>query len=253
MSRLSAMKERRLFFKWSAKRVMSEKGNLLRLIGASLIVLALVEAVKFTFETVCIFLDADMSTPLFAAELFLIFAVGAPLFIGLSRMAYLMSVGEETDISNVLWGFESGNLRSSYIVSLVWLSDFFFLFAFSFALGKGIAYAFEGIYSEFFSPLSLILTALVIPFFSGAFSRMLMLPTAFFESGSVSDALRNSRRTVGGQSREISAFNYSFLPMLMLSVLSLGILFFVYLLPLYMISSHICASYFTGRLTSEKI
>lgn len=253
MSRLGDMKERRLFFKWSARRVMSEKGNLLRFIGASLIALAITEAVKFTFETVCTFLDASVSTPLIAAESFLIFIVGAPLFIGLSRMAYLMSVGERTDVSDVLWSFERGNLRSSYIISLVWLVDFFFLFAFSFAMGKGIAYAFEGIYSEFFSPLSLILTALVIPFFSGAFSRMLMLPTAFFESGKVSTSLAISKKTVGGQALEISALNVSFFPALMFSVLSLGISFFVYLLPLYMISSHICASYFTGRLTSEKI
>jgi len=187
------------------------------------------------------------------------FGEGHSLIMGAFRnnhfdtVEYLMSVGERTDVSDVLWSFERGNLRSSYIISLVWLADFFFLFAFSFAMGKGIAYAFEGIYSEFFSPLSLILTALVIPFFSGAFSRMLMLPTAFFESGKVSTSLAISKKTVGGQALEISAFNVSFFPALMFSVLSLGISFFVYLLPLYMISSHICASYFTGRLTSEKI
>ena len=53
----------------NAKRIMCERGNLLRLIGASFILIAVSDVLIYLFEAVCYFFFDKMPTPLFAAEL----------------------------------------------------------------------------------------------------------------------------------------------------------------------------------------
>lgn len=251
MSKLEMSRDRRLYFKYSAKRAMSERGNLLRFVGATFIMLALIEAVIYLFETVCLFLGAKITGYLLAVELVILFIVSAPLIIGLSRMAYRMSLGENTEIGDILWAYDRLRVRDAYVLAITALADMLVLLVMSFAVGRCIAYAFEGIYAEFFSVPALIWSAIALPFLSGAFTRTFVLPAAYFESGSLTEAFSAAKKTVKGEAFEISAFNVSFMPLLFLSILTLGILFFVYFLPFYMLSAQLCASYFVGCTTPE--
>ncbi|MBQ8005705.1 MAG: hypothetical protein IJ303_05285 [Clostridia bacterium] len=247
----SGSRERRLYFKYCAKNAMRERGNLLRFVGAFLVLLAIAQAFRHFFETVCFFVGAGVTVPLIAAELLLIFIITAPVFVGLLRMAHKMVSGEHTELSDLFSECRSDRIRNAYEIALICIFDLFAMLGLSFAFGRCIAYAFEGMYAELFSPLACGISTAVIPFTSGIFQKAFVLPAAYFEFADLETALKVSKKNRRGLSFEISAFNVSFIPLVLLSVLTLGIVFFVYLLPLYMLSWQICASYFVGSTDFE--
>ncbi|MBR4296209.1 MAG: hypothetical protein IKT56_05175 [Clostridia bacterium] len=251
-----SLKERRMFFKWEARRTITENGNLLRFIFSLFIMLLICFALIFFVETVCIFAGARVGIYFIMAEWFLLFLVGAPLYVGLLRMAYLMSSRRPTDIPDMLWAFSGGRLRNVYKVSLNCLSVFAAKISISCVIGC-LALCVAG-----FSPVrennllsveALTATVLIFPLLSGMFPRSFVLPTAFFENenesfGYVLDIAKKSVRRHGG---EIFLLKFSFFPLFVLSILSFGILFFIYFLPFYMFTTQLCASYFTGCVTVE--
>ncbi|MBQ8207901.1 MAG: hypothetical protein IJZ89_04110 [Clostridia bacterium] len=251
MAKKDDVLERRVYFKWQAKRAMGQRGNLLRFIGATFIMLAVAEAFICLFETVCYFIAEKVTHALLVSELFLLFVIVSPLLLALARMAYRMSLGDKTEIYDIFYYFNRERLRGAYIIAVCVFGEWLVQFALAFTVGRCIAYAFEGIYARFFSPLSLILAVIVMPFVSGVFTRAFILPAAYFEKEDLNEAFAVSKTSAKGQPREISLFNVSFLPLVLMSVLTLGILFFVYVLPLYMIASQLMASYFVGCNISE--
>lgn len=250
------LRKRRMFFKWKARRTITENGNLLRFIFASLIMLLICFALLSLVETVCVFIGARVGLYLVLAEWFLLFLAGVPLYFGLLRMAYLMISLKQSDVSDILWAFRGRRLRNAYKISLHCLSVFMVKLSISCALGCLATWAVG------FAPIgengllsveALIALALIFPLLFGTFSRTFILPTAFFENenesfGYVLDIAKKSVRRHGG---EIFLLKFSFLPLLVLSILSFGILFFIYFLPFYMFTTQLCASYFTGCLTAE--
>ncbi len=244
---ISGCKERRLYFKWCAKRAMGEHGNLLRFIGASLIMLAVFEAFVYSYETVCYFiLGPKMSVALLAAELLIGFIVLVPLFMSLARMSHRMAFEMKTELSDILWAFSKDRIRAVYIVAIRSFFGLLGLFCLSFVFGRLVSYAFEGIYVDFFSKTAMYFALALVPVFSGVFSSSLILPTAFFETDDLSEAISVAKKSRAGQALEISAFNVSFVPLFVLSLFTFGIMLFVYFLPFYMIAFQICASYFIG-------
>ena len=252
MSKLSECRDRRLYFKWRAKCAMGERGNLLRFIGATFVMLAVLEAFLYFFETFCFFIvGEDMPAALLIAELVIAFVIIAPIFMGLLRMAHQMSCGRKTELADILWAYNSKRIRDAYLIALRTFAGFCALFCLSFAFGRMVAYATEGIYAEFFSIEALLFTFAVMPFLSGAFTGAFVLPTAYFETDDLEKAIVLSKKNISGQAFEISAFNVSFIPLLLVSMLTFGIMIFVYFLPLYMLASQLCASYFVGCCTPE--
>ena len=80
-----------------------------------------------------------------------------------------------------------------------------------------------------------------------------MLPFAFFASDeSGKSTLAVSRRAAKHEFFEISLFNLGFVGLLILSLLTFGILFFVYLVPLYLFSSAALANMLINNELNEK-
>ena len=227
----------------NAKRIMCERGNLLRLIGASFILIAVSDVLIYLFEAVCYFFFDKMPTPLFAAELLVLFFVISPLMAAIARMAFRMCLHETTDISDIMYYFKRERMRDTYFLSLFVLGELLLQFGFSFAFGRLFAYAFEGIHSDLFSPMTMALTFFFMPILSGLFPKTLTVPNAFFRTEKLGEAFSLPAGDSRGQAKEVMLFNISFVPLLLLSLLTLGILFFVYLLPLYMISAQLFASH----------
>lgn len=247
----NSVRDRRIFLKNRAKNILSSRGNLLRLIGAVFIVLTVTEALIYLCVTFCHFFFDQVPVALFAAFAFLLLLAVLPFTLAVSRMAFRMSVSEKTEMKDVLYYFNLSRLRDAYLISFITLGEAFFMFALSFVFGRLIAYAFEGIYADFFSPLALVTSLIIMPFLSGVFTNMFTLPCAYFMSGNSDTAMALSKGTQKGQVAEITVFNLSFIPLLVISAFTLGILFFVYLLPVYMISSHLLASFFIENKYSE--
>ena len=237
MTKNSEMRLERRNIKKRASALLGEGGNLLRLLCAFLCSLAIVGTAMHLFESVCYFVFSEM-IPIYmmVAEMMMIFALALPLFMGLSRMAYRMCALGRTQIYDLLYYFEKKRIADVYRVSL---SVFFAVgveLALSFALGWLIAYAASGFGNKMIPDETYVLTLVFFLPISGMLPSLYILPNAFFGCGDVKKALAYSKRNDILSAKEIIGFNLSFIPLIILSVLSLGILFVVYTIPLYLVS-----------------
>ena len=255
----SSIQHRRLYFKWSAREDMKAKGNLLLFIAGAFITAFVCVASAYLLQSAVLLFDSDPSSALMAAVYFIVFLVTAPVFWGLFRMACLMSKGEKAHISDVLWCFDGfPRLRRVYALSIALMAGFCLIVCLSLVLSSTLVGALVGApLTEMTADqtIAVVAFAYVLIFVLLALSpRLVVLPALFFDGDdvSLSEAAALAKKAMRGRRREIVAFNFSFLPLVLLSILSLGILFFVYLLPLYMIAAHKYASYFAGCVISEK-
>ncbi|MEE0969207.1 MAG: hypothetical protein U0M06_07565 [Clostridia bacterium] len=221
---------------------MGQKGNLLRIFVAFFILFLFSETIVFLFETIYSVSNEKYGKYILTAGLISLFAVSAPIVLGFFRMAYLMSKGKKTEIADVFYYFSKKRLTDAYAFAVTELIYFAILFVFSFAVGRLAAYAFDGLHGEFFSNRAFVFTLFVIPVLSGPFGSSFLLPTAYFETEDISRSLELVRSSAGSYAKEISLFNLSFIPLAVLSYFTFGILFFVYLIPVYSISGQLCAS-----------
>lgn len=217
--------------------LLGERGNLLRLSCAFLCSLAIVGTAMHLFESVCYFIFSEM-IPIYmmAAEMIMIFALALPLWMGLSRMAYRMCTLDRTQISNLLYYFEKKRIADAYRVSLSVTGAVVVELALSFALGWLIAYAASGFGNKIFPDETYILAFIFFLPISGMLSWVYILPNEFFKSEDFRVAVSCCKNSSPLSAKEIIVLNFSFVPLIILSVLSLGILFVVYTIPLYLVS-----------------
>lgn len=217
--------------------LLGERGNLLRLSGAFLFSLAMVGTAMHIFESICYFIFSEMF-PYYVLwiETVIVLSIALPLCMGLLRMAYRMCSLERTHISDLFYYFEKNKMIGAYRVSILVFVAVMVQFALSFALGWLVAYAMSGFGSKMIPDETFILTLIFFLPISGMLPWVCILPTRFFETGDARDAIAYSRKCNFLPPKEIIRFNLSFVPLILLSVLSFGILFVVYTVPLYLVS-----------------
>ncbi len=243
MSKLSDFRNRRIYFKNRARHEMYRDGNLFKTVFASLLSVAVTEGAAGVIRVLRLLLRMSESELLIALETAVVILFSVPLAFGFVRMTFKMSSGERTEFSELFFAFGRKNIKSVCKLTLSILPSAALLFVLSFAAGRLAAYAYEGIRAQLFSETALLLTAFFAPFFSGMFGKVFLLPMAFFMTGDISSARLKADRCSKNAALEISAFNASFIPLALLVPLSFGIIFFVYLLPLYMLSYGIFSAY----------
>ncbi len=220
-----------------AALLLGERGNLLRLSGAFLCSLAMVGTAMHLFESVCYFIFAEeMPLYLFFIEIVLIIMLALPLCMGLSRMAYRMCCYKNTEISELFCFFDKKRLSDAYKVSFTVLGAVALQLALAFALGWIIAYAMDGFGNRIIPDETYMLTIVFFLPISGMLPSVYLLPNAFFKSENASEAFALSSKSDFLLPKEIIGFNMSFIPLILLSVLSFGILFIVYAIPLYLVA-----------------
>ncbi len=217
--------------------LLGERGNLLRLSCAFLFSLAIVGTAMHIFESVCYFIFSEM-IPIYmpAAEMAIILALALPLCMGLFRMAYRMCTFRRTQISDLLYYFGKSRIFDAYRVSISVLGAVLFQIGLASALGWLIAYSMSGFGNKIIPDETYIFAAIFFLPVSGMLPSIYILPNAFFAGKDAKNALAYSKRSNFLSTKEIVGFNLSFIPLILLSVLSLGILFVVYTVPLYLVS-----------------
>ncbi len=242
MSTLSLCKVRRKYFKDRAWQSMGRSGNLLKLFGAFFFSFLICEAGVCLIESTAVFLPEGAYPFLFLAELIFLFFAASPLILGICFMAYRMCRGEKADISMLFYAFKN-HLASAYSVSFIMLLGIALMCAVSFPIARVIAYIIEGLDSEIFSALAVGISIALTPLVSGAFGWTLLMPVAFFKTGSGRAAFKLAREKSKKTALELSAFNVSFIPFALLSVLPFWIAFFVFFIPFYVTASMSCSLY----------
>lgn len=237
MTKKREMRFMRRDIKRRAALLLGERGNLLRMSGAFLFSLAIVGTAMHIFESFCYFIFSEM-IPIYmlVAETVIVLALALPLCMGLSRMAYRMSAFRRTQISDFLYFFGKKRIADSYRVSLLVLGAVGVQLALAFSIGWLIAYAVSGFGNKIIPDETYILTLIFFLPVSGMLPSIYILPNAFFSSEDMRYALAYSKNNQLLSAKEIIGFNLSFIPLILLSVLSLGILFIVYTIPLYLVS-----------------
>ncbi len=217
--------------------LLGERGNLLRMSGAFLFSLAIVGTAMHLFESLCYFIfSEEIPFYLFLAEMTIVLLLALPLCMGLSRMAYRMCIFERTEISDLFYYFCKNKIADAYRISFTVLCGVFAQLALAFALGWLIAYAIGGFGNKIIPDETYILTPVFFLPISGMLPSIYVLPNAFFGSEDVASALVFSKNCDLLSPKEIIGFNLSFVLLILLSFLSLGILFIVYTIPLYLVS-----------------
>ena len=236
-----------MYFKWRAKRVMGERGNLTRLIAASLVLIMLSDAFVYLYETIASALCGELTRFLIFAEIFLLVLFALPLYYSLMRIAYLMAEGKQTRLSDILWGYDSPErLRKLYMLFISRALKAAAVGAASVLLAYAcVFWAFEK--TEISFSLACVLAFLFMTALSGLFPTAFVLPELLFsaENGKAEISTASHGR-VRRYAAEISLFNLSFVPLLALSALTLGILLFVFLIPYYLL----CRAAFVSYLIS---
>ena len=237
MTKNSEMRLERRNIKRRAWVLLGERGNLLRLSCAFLCSLAIVGTAMHLFESVCYFIFSDMiPSYMLKVEILVTLALALPLCMGLSRMAYRMCTYEKTHISDLLYYFGKRKIIDAYKVSILIFGAVMIQLALSFALGWIIAYAMSGFGNKMIPDETYILTLLFFLPISGMLPWVYILPNRFFETENENESVVYSKKCNFLSPKEIIKFNLSFVPLVLLSVLSLGILFVVYTIPIYLVS-----------------
>ncbi len=235
--------ERRLKIKDIKRRtalLLGERGNLLRMSGALLCSLAIVGTAIHLFESVSYFIFyEEFPIYMFIAEMILVLSLALPLCMGLSLMAYRMCRYERTEISDLFFYFDKKRIADAYKVSLAVLGGAMVQLALAFALGWLIAYALSGFGNDLIPDETYFLALMFFLFVSGMFPFIYILPNAFFKSENAKDSFSYSLKNNSLSPKEIICFNLSFMSIVLLSVLSFGILFIVYAMPLYLVSEQL--------------
>lgn len=223
--------------KRQAVLLLGERGNLLRMSGAFLLFIAILGTAMHIFEAICYFIFFE-KIPLYMllAETTIILALALPLCMGLSRMAYRMCIFERTEISDLFHYFAKKRIVDAYRISFTVLGGVFAQLAISFALGWVISYSLSGFGNKMIPEEAYILTLMFFLPVSGTLPSIYVLPNAFFKSGDANYSLAYSKSCDRLSPKDIIGFNLSFIPLALLSVLSLGILFVVYTIPFYLVS-----------------
>lgn len=243
----------RLYSRAAAKNVMSVGKNHFLVMCGFILCLAVSNSVILLYDAVIALVLGTSSLALDAVGFFLSFLVTSPMYIGLLRMCYLAVRGERIEVSCLLSEYsDAGRMRAAVCIALVRTFFTGLLFAVSDFAAK---YALSGIGFEYdFADLPVLAAALLIAIiFSGSLKTLFLLPFALFaseESGKSTFSV--SRRAAKHEFFEISLFNLGFVGLLILSLLTFGILFFVYLVPLYLFSSAALANMLINNELNEK-
>lgn len=235
-----------------AKNTMSVGKNHFLVMCGFVLCLTVSNAVIMIYDAILTLALGTLTAALDTVGLFLSFLVTSPMYIGLLRMCFLAVRGEKIEISCLFWAYsDAKRMRDAVCIALARALSAMLLFA---ACDFAAKYTLAGIGFEFeFADLPVLVSALLLAIlFSGTLKVHFFLPFAYFVSEEKSgDALGTSRRAAKRKFFEISLFNFGFVGLLILSLLTFGILFFVYLVPLYLFSSAALANMLINNESNE--
>lgn len=220
-----------------AAHLLGERGNLLRMIFALLIVIGIIGTVMHIFESVCYFIFFD-NIPIYALllEIILVLALALPFFMGISRMAYRMCLSEKTEISELFRYFEKDKALGAYKVALMSFGGVMLQLALAFALGWIISYAMDGFSGKMIPDDTYVYAITIFLLISGMLPSVYILPNAFFRCENAKEAREIAAKSNFLPPIDIIVFNISFVPLALISALFFGILFIVYTIPLYLVA-----------------